>query len=57
MRTAGSEKYFLVVWRGPFNPFHATGLFLYPLKTSENQMYRNTSGMKWVENVLQQTGA
>ena len=22
-----------------FNPFHATGLFLYPLKTSENQRF------------------
>ena len=37
------------------NPFHATGLFLYPLKSSENQRfsyvfmgYRKTSGMKWV---------
>ena len=22
-----------------FNPFHATGLFLYPLETSENQRF------------------
>ena len=40
------------------NPFHATCLFRYPLKTSENQRfsdvfreYRKTSGMKWVNSV------
>ena len=38
-----------------FNPFHATRLFLYPLKTSENVLFsdvfrgsKDTSGMKWV---------
>ena len=30
----------------PVNPFHATGLFLYSLKVSEN--FKETSGMKWV---------
>ena len=37
------------------NPFHATGLFRYPLKTSENLGFliflgvsKETSGMKWV---------
>ena len=28
-------------------PFHLTDLFLYPLKTSENQRYIETSEMKW----------
>ena len=40
-----------------FNPFHATDLFQYPLKTSENQRFsdvfqgvlKETSGMKWVK--------
>ena len=27
-----------------FNPFHATGLFLYPLKASENQRFSDISG-------------
>ena len=38
------------------NPFHATGLFLYPLKTSENLWFsdvirgiKDTSDMKWVK--------
>ena len=42
-----------------FNPFHVTGLFLYPLKTSENLCFflfsgawKATSGMKWVKNRL-----
>ena len=26
-----------------FNPFHATGVFLYPLKTSENQRFSDVS--------------
>ena len=37
------------------DPFHAIGLFLHPLKTSENQRfsdvfrgYKKNSGMKWV---------
>ena len=37
-----------------FNPFHVTGLFLYPLKTSENQSFlvfsggiEQTSDVKW----------
>ena len=45
------------------NPFHATGLFLYPLKTSEKQRFSEvfrcfqgvskwTSGMKWVNICL-----
>ena len=28
-------------------PFHATGLFLYPLKT----FFKETSGMKWVNKM------
>ena len=36
------------------NPFHATGLFWYPLKTSENQRFqgvsKETSDMKWVNS-------
>ena len=38
-----------------FNPFHVTGLFRYPLKTSKNEKFscfqgvpEETSGMKWV---------
>ena len=38
------------------NPFHATDLFLYPLKTLENQRFfifqwvsKKVSGMKWVK--------
>ena len=27
-----------------FNPFHGTGLFLYPLKTSENQRFSDVLG-------------
>ena len=38
------------------NPFHATGLYQYPLKTSENlevfwcflAVLKETTGMKWV---------
>ena len=37
------------------NPFYATGVFLYPLKSAENLVfwsfqgaYKETSGMKWV---------
>ena len=40
------------------NPFHATDLFLHPLKTSENQRFSVFSGgiekergMKWVKNI------
>ena len=29
-----------------FNPFHATGLFLYTLKTS---VWKEISGMKWIK--------
>ena len=38
------------------NPFHATGLFWYPLKTSENRFQgvsKETSGMKWVKVIFQ----
>ena len=46
------QQYFL-------NPFHGTGLFLYPLKISENQRFSNvfqgvqkeTSGIKWLNSV------
>ena len=36
------------------NPFHATGLFLYPLKTPGNLWFsgflkKETGGMKWVK--------
>ena len=42
------------------NPFHATGLFLYPLKALENLRFpdifggykKQTNGMKWVKNVV-----
>ena len=30
---------YLKVFSTSFNPFYATGLFLYPLKTSENQKF------------------
>ena len=32
-----------------FVPFHATGLFLHPLKTSENRKFKDTSRMKCVK--------
>ena len=43
-----------------FNPFHATGIFQYPLKTSENQRFfdvfrgvsKETSDMKWVQAIF-----
>ena len=47
----------MLVWLGMvvINPFHVTGSFLYPLKTSENiwfsdvfRGYRKTSGMELV---------
>ena len=31
------------------NPFHATGLFLYPLKVSENQKFFYVFRVKWVK--------
>ena len=42
------------------NPFHATGLFLYPLKIVENQrfsdvfqgIYRENNGMKWANQAV-----
>ena len=27
------------IWHFPINPFHVTGLFLYPLKTPENMWF------------------
>ena len=43
------------------NPFHATDLFLYTLKTSENLRYsdiymgyRKTDDVNWVKNVSNQ---
>ena len=60
------ENALTTMWRNyPINPFHATSLFLYPLKTSENQRLsdifrgklKETSGMwrvaitpKWCHN-------
>ena len=32
-----------------FNPFHATDLFLHPLKTSENLWFDETNGMRRVK--------
>ena len=29
------------IWHSPINPFHVTGLFLYPLKTPENMLFSN----------------
>ena len=29
------------IWHFPINPFHVTGLFLYPLKTPENMLFSN----------------
>ena len=45
------------------NPFHATGIFRYPLKTSENLRFsdvfggvsKETSGMTWVNCYTEQT--
>ena len=34
----------------PANSFHATNLFLYPLKTSENQTFSDVFGGVWKEN-------
>ena len=40
------------------NPFHATDLFQYPLKTSENLWFqgatKGTSGMIWVNQLFYQ---
>ena len=52
-------------WVNHVNPFHATGLFWYPLKTSENLCFsdvfrgvsKETSGMKWVNATISQTGS
>ena len=34
------------------NPFHATGLFLYPLKTSENLWFSNVFGGRGVYRMV-----
>ena len=48
------EVWFLI------NPFHATGLFRYPLTTPENRCFqgvsKETSGMKWVKSKKHCTG-
>ena len=44
-----------IFWSTSSNPFHSTGLFLYPMKTSEKQTFSNafrgvqkeTSDVKW----------
>ena len=35
-------------WRPPINPFHASVLFLYPLKTSENLWFSDV--FRWYRN-------
>ena len=48
-----------VCFKFRLNPFHATGPFRYPLKTSENlwfsdvfrEVSKETSGTKWVKEV------
>ena len=45
MKLRNEEAHFVTYYLYRFflqtvNPFHATGLFLYPLKTSENKRYR-----------------
>ena len=45
VRTFGLVLSEVVVHMSFINLFHATGLFLYPLKTSENKRFSDVSGV------------
>ena len=45
VRTFGLVLSEVVIHMSFINLFHATGLFLYPLKTSENKRFSDVSGV------------